>query len=37
MGPYYCYGKNNTCTNYTYNYKDLYCDKCDPDGDNKEG
>ena len=37
MGPYPCYGKNNTCPNYTYNYKDLYCDKCDPDGDNKEG
>lgn len=36
-GPYHCYGKNDTCPNYTYNYMDLYCDKCDPDGDNREG
>ena len=28
-GPFPCYGKNNTCPNYTYCYKDLYCDKCD--------
>ena len=28
-GPFHCYGKNNTCPNYTYCYKDLYCDECD--------
>jgi len=37
QGPYYCYGKNNTCNNKTKNYRDLYCDSCDPDGDNVEG
>ena len=36
MGPYNCYGKNDTCNNKTYNYQDLYCDTCDPDGDNVE-
>ena len=28
-GPFPCYGKNNTCTNTTNCYKDLYCDECD--------
>lgn len=28
-GPFPCYGKNNTCPNKTYCYKDLYCDYCD--------
>lgn len=28
-GPFPCYGKNNTCPNYTYCYKDPYCDQCD--------
>lgn len=28
-GPFPCYGKNNTCPNYTDCYKDLYCDECD--------
>lgn len=28
-GPFPCYGKNNTCTNTTNCYQDLYCDKCD--------
>ena len=28
-GPFPCYGKNNTCPNYTYCYKDMYCDECD--------
>ena len=28
-GPFPCYGKNNTCPNYTYCYKDLYCNQCD--------
>lgn len=28
-GPFPCYGKNNTCPNYTDCYKDLYCDQCD--------
>ena len=37
MGPYYCMGKNDTCNNKTYNCHDMYCDSCDPDGDNKEG
>ena len=36
MGPYYCYGKGNTCPNKTYNCFDLYCDSCDSDGDNIE-
>ena len=36
-GPYPCYGKHNTCSGKTYNYRDLYCDSCDPDGDNVEG
>ena len=36
MGPYPCYGKGNTCNNTTKNCLDLYCDSCDPDGDNKE-
>ncbi len=37
MGPYHCYGKHNTCKNKTYNYRDMYCDSCDPNGDNIEG
>lgn len=28
-GPFYCMGKNNTCTNKTYCCYDLYCDSCD--------
>lgn len=28
-GPFPCYGKNNTCPNYTYCYQDLYCNECD--------
>lgn len=28
-GPFPCYGKNNTCPNYTYCYQDMYCDECD--------
>lgn len=36
-GEYYCMGKNDTCPNKTYNAYDLYCDSCDPDGDNVEG
>ncbi len=36
-GTYYCMGKNDTCPNKTKNAYDLYCDSCDPDGDNKEG
>lgn len=28
-GPFPCYGKGNTCPNYTYCYKDLYCNQCD--------
>lgn len=36
-GKYPCMGKNDTCPNYTHNAYDLYCDKCDPDGDNVEG
>lgn len=36
-GSYYCMGKNDTCTNKTKNAYDLYCNSCDPDGDNVEG
>ena len=36
-GDYYCMGKNDTCQNKTHNKYDLYCDSCDPDGDNIEG
>lgn len=36
-GEYYCMGKNDTCPNKTKNPYDLYCDSCDPDGDNIEG
>lgn len=36
-GDYYCMGKNDTCPNKTKNMYDLYCDSCDPDGDNIEG
>lgn len=28
-GPFPCYGKNNTCPNFTYCYQDMYCDECD--------
>ena len=28
-GPFPCYGKNNTCPNFTDCYQDLYCDLCD--------
>ena len=28
-GPFPCFGKNNTCTNFTYCYQDMYCDECD--------
>ena len=28
-GPFPCMGKNNTCPNYTYCYKDIYCDECE--------
>lgn len=28
-GPFPCYGKNNTCTNTTNCYQDLYCDECE--------
>ena len=28
-GPFPCYGKNNTCPNYTDCYQDLYCNQCD--------
>lgn len=36
-GEYYCMGKNDTCPNKTQNEYDLYCNSCDPDGDNIEG
>ena len=36
-GTYRCLGKNNTCRNITDSPTDLYCDACDPDGDNYEG
>lgn len=36
-GLYYCMGKNDTCNNKTKNAYDLYCNSCDPDGDNVEG
>lgn len=36
-GSYYCMGKNDTCPNKTHNAYDLFCDSCDPDGDNIEG
>ena len=36
-GEYYCMGKNDTCPNKTKNAYDLYCNSCDPDGDNIEG
>lgn len=36
-GEYYCMGKNDTCPNKTRNAYDLYCNSCDPDGDNIEG
>lgn len=36
-GSYYCMGKNDTCSNKTKNTYDLYCNSCDPDGDNVEG
>lgn len=36
-GVYYCMGKNDTCPNTTRNAYDLYCDQCDPDGNNIEG
>lgn len=36
-GEYYCMGKNNTCRNKTKNAYDLYCNSCDPNGDNVEG
>lgn len=36
-GTYLCLGKNNTCKNITDSPTDLYCDACDPDGDNYEG
>ncbi|MBE6667664.1 MAG: hypothetical protein E7607_05100 [Ruminococcaceae bacterium] len=28
-GPFPCYGKNNTCTNTTSCYQDMYCNSCD--------
>ena len=28
-GPFYCVGKNNTCSNKTYCANDLYCSECD--------
>ena len=36
-GDYYCMGKNDTCRNKTKNAYDLYCNSCDPNGDNVEG
>lgn len=36
-GEYYCMGKGDTCNNKTRNAYDLYCNSCDPDGDNIEG
>lgn len=36
-GTYYCMGKGDTCPNHTKNAYDLYCNSCDPDGDNVEG
>lgn len=36
-GDYYCMGKNDTCPNKTHNKYDLYCNSCDPNGDNIEG
>ncbi|MCH5187830.1 MAG: hypothetical protein J1F63_05460 [Oscillospiraceae bacterium] len=36
-GEFYCMGKNDTCPNKTYSPLDLFCDSCDPDGDNIEG
>lgn len=36
-GDYYCMGKNNPCRNKTKNAYDLYCNSCDPNGDNVEG
>ena len=29
MGPFWCMGKNDTCTNKTYCCYDYYCDECD--------
>lgn len=34
---FYCMGKNDTCTNKTYDASDLYCHSCDPDNNNIEG
>jgi len=36
-GEYYCMGKGDTCSNKTKNAYDLYCTRCDPDNDNREG
>ena len=36
-GSYYCMGKGDTCNNKTKNRYDLYCNSCDPNGDNIEG
>lgn len=36
-GEFFCYGKDNTCPNKTYDVFDLYCDSCDPDKNNIEG
>ena len=34
---YWCMGKGDSCPNPTSGPFDLYCDQCDPDGDNREG
>ncbi len=34
---FYCSGLGNTCENTTGSVDDLFCDACDPDGDNVEG
>lgn len=36
-GEYWCMGKNDTCTNKTYDPFDYYCYSCDPDNNNIEG
>ena len=36
-GQYWCMGKGDSCQNPTSGPLDLYCDSCDPDGDNREG
>ncbi len=34
---FFCAGKDNTCENTISDAADMFCDECDPDGDNVEG